>query len=227
MKKLKFLGYGNSFSTKTKNTSAYFLYKENFILFDCGENIFDELRHRRPYNTSKKIIILLTHFHSDHVGSLGSFVFFLRNEGFNKNDILIFNPETKNLKNLINLFDISEDCQLLKSLDTIFGDKIYVVKQKHYKKYSYGYAVLLDDMKFFYSGDTSELSSKILNNIDNFEYLYVDTALQDQYGYHMTIAYLKNMICMQNRKKIVCIHLPDNLTEATIIEAGFNIPQQT
>ena len=81
MQKLTFLGYGNAFAKMSKNTSAFLIFDDIFLLFDCGENIFEILEQKKPFLSCKKIIILLTHFHSDHTGSVGSFVFSLRNQG--------------------------------------------------------------------------------------------------------------------------------------------------
>ena len=226
MQKLKFLGYGNAFAKMSKNTSAFLILDDKFVLFDCGENIYQTLVEKQPFSGCKKIIILLTHFHSDHTGSVGSFVFSLRNLGYGPQDIFVYNPETENLKNMIDLFDLQEDCKMLTNLTEMFEDKIYTIQQKHYKKFSYGYVVWQKDIKIYYSGDTAEVPKQILDNIEQFDYIYVDTTKSDPYGYHIEFSKLKKIIDASQRHKVVCMHLPDGIDRQKILQAGFCLPEQ-
>ena len=226
MQKLTFLGYGNAFAKMSKNTSAFLIFDDIFLLFDCGENIFEILEQKKQFLPCKKIIILLTHFHSDHTGSVGSFVFSLRNQGYEKQDIMIYNPETENVRQLVDMFDLQEDCTIIKNLAEVFDNKIYTLKQKHYKKYSYGYVVLQKDIKIYYSGDTAEIPKQILDNIDQFDYIYVDTTKSDPYGYHIPFSKLKKLIDINQRHKVVCMHLPDSLDRQKILQAGFCLPEE-
>lgn len=226
MQKLKFLGCGNAFAKKSKNTSAFLIIEDKFVLFDCGGNILESLVEKKPFENCKKVVILLTHFHSDHTGSLGSFVFTLRNFGYAQEDILVYNPEKQNLQNLIELFGLEEECLMLENLSDIFGEKIYTIQQKHYTKFSYGYVVCLPDCKIYFSGDTAQFPQQILNNLESFDYVYIDTTKSDPFGYHHEFSKLEKLIEKPLRHKIVCMHLADELDRQEILNKGFGLPQE-
>ena len=73
---MSFLGIGGAFVTKLKNCSAYIKNGQNLFLIDCGENILEEILKLKILKNVENISILLTHFHTDHIGSLGSLVFY-------------------------------------------------------------------------------------------------------------------------------------------------------
>ena len=74
--KLKFLGRGAAFNPKEGNTSAYFIENNQLFLIDCGESIFEKLVELDLLNDIESINLMITHTHSDHIGSLGSLVMY-------------------------------------------------------------------------------------------------------------------------------------------------------
>ncbi len=73
---LSFIGCGSAFAVKNKNNSAFFIDKNTLNLFDCGETVFESIINKNILKGIKKVNIFLSHLHSDHCGSLGTFVFF-------------------------------------------------------------------------------------------------------------------------------------------------------
>ena len=73
---LKFIGIGSAFNTKLGNTSAYI--KENgvLLLLDCGELTFDRILNMNLLDDVNEVHVAVTHCHPDHIGSLGSFIFY-------------------------------------------------------------------------------------------------------------------------------------------------------
>ncbi len=69
-----FLGCGSAYNPQQKNTSAYCILQNNLIVFDCGETVFETLYSKRLLEDAQSVVILITHFHSDHIGSLGSMI---------------------------------------------------------------------------------------------------------------------------------------------------------
>ena len=69
---LLFLGRGNSSNFGEGNTSAYFIEKNNLFLIDCGETVFSKILELNVLKDINEIHLLITHTHSDHIGSLGS-----------------------------------------------------------------------------------------------------------------------------------------------------------
>lgn len=72
--KLSFLGRGSAFNPKEGNNSAYFISDNQLFLIDCGENIFGKILENKLLDNIETINLMITHTHSDHVGSLGSLV---------------------------------------------------------------------------------------------------------------------------------------------------------
>ena len=73
---LIFLGWGAAFNPKEGNNSAYFVENNQLFLIDCGESIFERLIESGVLERIQSINLMITHTHSDHVGSLGSLVMY-------------------------------------------------------------------------------------------------------------------------------------------------------
>ncbi len=73
---LQFLGIGSAFNTTLGNTSAYYKLGDVLILVDAGGMIFHTLLSKGLLKDIRKIDILITHMHPDHVGSLGDLIFY-------------------------------------------------------------------------------------------------------------------------------------------------------
>ena len=86
---LSFIGCGSAFAVKNKNNSAFFINK----------NILKGI---------KKVNIFLSHLHSDHCGSLGTFVFFLSAKGLDRKNIKIIFPDKKQGNILLKIFGIKK-----------------------------------------------------------------------------------------------------------------------
>ena len=74
---LNFIGRGSCFNEDQHNNSAFFVLPEYnvFTLIDCGGDIFKQiLRLKLIDDNIKTVNIIITHLHSDHVGSLGSLI---------------------------------------------------------------------------------------------------------------------------------------------------------
>lgn len=76
MKDLTFLGRGSCFNVNEGNTAAYIIIEDTFILFDCGPSIFKIIMNNNLLDNIKNVDICITHTHTDHVGSLGDFIFY-------------------------------------------------------------------------------------------------------------------------------------------------------
>lgn len=81
MIKIKQLGNGGAFDYKSTNSS--FLIdtgKDSYFLFDCGTNVFAELRKQHDegeIDLSKLKYVYISHMDDDHVGSLKSLIYYM------------------------------------------------------------------------------------------------------------------------------------------------------
>lgn len=230
MQTLNFLGRGSAFNTEEGNTSAYIKHGDKLLLIDCGESIFERIKRKRLLESSKEITILITHLHSDHVGSLSSLIFYCYYM-LNKKVSIIY-PSSYALKslfsimnnkdNMYNLIESNENVRI--SLDDI---EVMPVKASHSKEmYCYGYFIYYDNKTIYYSGDSNAIEEDTLNLFKNgkIDELYQDTCYPDYKGSgHLSISKLSSLIPENLREKVYCIHIDGNelIEEAT--KLGFNI----
>lgn len=230
MQTLNFLGRGSAFNTEEGNTSAYIKYGDKLLLIDCGESIFERIKRRRLLENSKEITILITHLHSDHIGSLSSLIFYCYYI-LNKKVSIIY-PSPYALKSLLNIMNNKENMyKLIESNENTcvsLGDiEIMPVKASHSNEmYCYGYFIYYDNKTIYYSGDSNVIEENTLTLFKNGEIdeLYQDTCYPDYMGSgHLSISKLSNLIPENLREKVYCIHIDENelIEEAT--KLGFNI----
>ena len=96
---LTFLGRGSAFNPKEGNTSAYFIDNNELFLIDCGESVFSELITNNILDNISKINLMITHTHSDHIGSLGTLISY-------SNKLLNIKPNIIISDNLLYLDDL-------------------------------------------------------------------------------------------------------------------------
>ena len=219
---LTFIGIGSAFATELHNCSAYYKENKKLILIDCGENIFEQILKLNILNDVNKLDIILTHFHSDHVGSLGSLLFYCDKIGLNNVNIIY--PNLKKLNLLIKLFGV-EKCNF-KIVKPIDYKEFYIREypQEHSFMESFGYLIEINGKVIYYSGDTKSISKEILKLLlDNkIDYFYQDVR-KDLNEYHISIDELSAVIPKQFWKKINCMHF-NSIEEMLEIESrGFSI----
>ena len=98
--RITFLGTGSAVPTARRNHQAVLLqYKDENILFDCGEGTQRQFRHAK-LNPCKLTRIFITHWHADHVLGLPGLLKTLALNNYNK-ILKIYGPEgTKKMMEL-------------------------------------------------------------------------------------------------------------------------------
>lgn len=227
---LNFLGRGSAFNTKEGNTSAYFIEDNNLFLIDCGESVFNILQENDLLNYQYNIII--THTHSDHIGSLGTLISKLFYTYQIKANIIVpLNKEhLTNLLNVLKAFGCNDSMYNIiidKEVDNKFKafKSIRLIETKHVKDLvSFGILFEINDGIIYYSGDTNDLElikNIVNNNIIN--KLYVDTSSIDYpENVHLYINLLKEIIPEELKSKVYCMHLDSDDCFKLIDEFGFN-----
>ena len=180
--KLNFLGRGASFYPQAGNNAAYFIDSDELFLIDCGEDVFGKLMGYGMFKGIKKVNLLVTHLHSDHIGSLGSLILFCHFAL--RNDLNIIIEEDlkylEDLKRLVEIFGCTNEMVNYVLSKDLKGyqlfDEIKFVETYHCPTLDcYGIKFKKGDIVTYYSGDTRELcqARDILEN-EQVDYVYID-----------------------------------------------------
>ncbi len=231
---LKFIGRGAAFNPKEGNTSAYFIDNNCLFLIDCGESIFYSLMKNNFLDSFSDIYVMITHTHSDHIGSIGSLVMYsYYNLGRPLNIIL---PENaKHLSNIMNiLYGFGCKDEMFKIVnEDYFDDQFKLFRTIRYMETDhcdelkcYSILITTEDGIVFYSGDTRD-SSNLKNLFESgsmIDKIYMDTTTADYPGnFHLNIYKLADVVPIEYQKRIYCMHV--NCDDCILIakELGFNV----
>lgn len=212
-----FLGIGSCFNTALGNTSAYY-YEESskyLLLIDCGESIFERLTSKKIFeiNEVTNLEIIITHMHTDHVGSLPSLIFYCHYV-LNLVPTIIY-PDKETMSQYLSLTGCEDNLYKLITPAEHNNFAIQEVKQKHVPalKQSYGYLIHLNSKIIFYSGDSNKIHGNWIDLLlaDCIHEFYQDVSLIDTPA-HLSIKKLTQLIPEKFRKKVICMHFDSKQT---------------
>lgn len=224
-KVLNFIGNGSCFNTDYGNNSAYYMDKEkqSLLLIDCGESVFERIMKQKILEEIKDIDILITHMHTDHIGSLSSLLFFCE---YGKGIIpTVIYPEKDKMSEYLSLVGNEPQAFRLITPKEYERYKIQEIKQKHSAFiHAYGYILELGGRRIYYSGDTKTISRTVIEafRAGDIEEFYQDVTRYDIPA-HMNIETLSNLFHEGERKKITCMHFDDEITKNKAECLGFDI----
>lgn len=225
MQTLNFIGRGSAFNVKEGNTSAYYIDKDNnLLLIDCGENIFERIVDKKLLEGVNNINVLITHKHSDHIGSLSSLIYYCHYV-LGKNITVLYPDAT--LYDILYLMGHNDEEYNYKVLNLqVFnniGDMyIQPVLTRHIKNHScYGYYLNIRNKNIYYSGDTNKFNMGTINKCDE---TYQDTCLADYEGnVHLSLRKLCKDVPKEHRDKIYCMHIDCDELINRAKQEGFNV----
>ena len=164
---LKFLGRGSAFNVKEGNTAAYFVDDDQLFLIDCGEDVFAKLKQKSLLGRVRAVNLMITHTHSDHIGSLGSLVTYLYLVLHRPLKIILPDNDeyVKTIEQILQGFGCTEEMYDLVH-DTQYDEKFKSFSGVRYVKtwhcaelMSFGLIFTTKDGLVYYSGDTKEIKN--------------------------------------------------------------------
>lgn len=222
MQTLKFIGRGSAFNVKEGNTAAYYKNNNYLLLIDCGSNIFERILKNNLLDDIKEIYILITHLHSDHMGSLSDLIYYCYYILGIKPTVFFPTDELDNI--LKEIGHTNEYDNLERDVIDIHDISFMPIKVSHLDNMNcFGYYLIIEDKDIWYSGDCNEFAP-YTEDIHKFDEMYQDTSYKDYEGnVHLSLKKLCEAVPKQYRNKVYCMHIDnDNLIEEAIKE-GFNV----
>lgn len=222
---LHFLGTGSAYNPLSKNTNAFLPLGSTLLLFDCGESTFETLYAKGLLRKYTSFIVAVTHFHSDHVGSLGSFISYCHCQL--KKQVYLIYPNT-NICRLLEFTGVPDSMYTYLSPTEALphpGLSLVPYEVRHDPMIQcFGYLVQADDRAFFFGGDSAGIPVPILQLLEAGK---IDTVYQDVTYEHIhdsdchgTLEGLCAQISADLRGKIVCMHFDHDFRDK-IEAAGF------
>jgi len=232
---LKFIGTGSAFNTKLGNTSAYIKENNTLLLIDCGELTFDRILSLNLLDDVNEVHIAVTHTHPDHIGSLGSFIFYCY---FIKQIKPIFHAANSDFIELLEIMGITEEhCEFDNCVISQFAEieklnlQLLFIVNKHVEELtSFGILLLniITRENAYYSGDSYEIPKSILYGLEcgELNYLYQDTCKADYDGnVHVSLGRLAELIPTELRNRVYIMHMDSGFDVSEAKELGFNVAE--
>lgn len=224
---IRFLGKGSGYYPEYKNTSAFFTIDDKLFLIDCGETVFEKLMEMDfDFGRYSESTIIITHFHTDHIGSLGSTLSYMELNGSKVNVVY---PNRK-IIDLLDMIGITPD--LYTYYSEIPAHLSGLIRAEASKVIHspvldcFGYTFFVGDLVFYYGGDSNAIPDNILKEFLNgrIDYIFHDTTFEkDVNKWHGSLEYLERVIPADLRSRVFCMHL-GSAFDIMIKEKGFGIP---
>ena len=235
--KLKFIGTGSAFNTKLGNTSAYIKENNTLLLIDCGELTFDRILSLNLLSDVNEVHIAVTHTHPDHIGSLGSLIFYCY---FIKKIKPIFHSADTDFIRVLQYMGVNEEhCEFdhcnanpnfaIESLNI----RLIFIEENHVKELlSFGILLvknlneLYREEVIYYSGDSCDIKDDTINALKTgqIDYLYQDTCKADYDGnVHLSLRRLAELISIEYRDRVFIMHIDEGFDVSEAKELGFNV----
>lgn len=232
---LTFTGRGAMLNPQEGNNAAFFEDDNNFFLIDCGEDVASKLIDMGKLTSSKDYYLLITHTHSDHIGSIGTLQQYLYWICGKKLKI-VFGKEIEHdyeIMTILTSFGIVPGTYEIvdtSSLDNNFS----LFKSIRYRKSNHGdvpiksasIIINTNDGNILYTGDIAddEVIRSFLseNTKDSIDKMYIDTSLKKS-PVHLSLEQLSKVIPKDLKEKVYCMHLDRKELIEEAHKLGFNI----
>ena len=235
---LKFIGIGSAFNTKLGNNNAFIKKEDELFMIDCGSTNFSRMMKMSLLKDVKKITILQTHLHADHVGSLGDLVGYAFHvmEPRQQVKVTILTPPalTADVKAILKKVGVPETQYISIEIEDEYQPNNLlgitsikpIVVQHVPHLHCFAYLMKIDGQTVYYSGDCYMIPERILNEMlaGNIDLFYQDTSKLDVDGnVHLSLKKLTELIPSELRHKVICMHLDEGFSRDEAVGLGFQV----
>lgn len=229
---LKFNGIGSAFNYKLGNNSAFIKDNDKLFLIDCGSSTFHDILDNGSLDGVSDISVFITHTHADHVGSLGDLIFYtyFSIQPIISKKIKIYSGTGVKVKELLeingchdgvhyDLITLNEN-----QVQDIYDFSIKPIRVNHYKGLeTYALELLIDNEIIYYSADADKTSYENFD-VDKYDLIFIDTSKAHFEGNpHLSLIELINLVPLEKRGKVFCMHLDINFNIKEANDLGFNV----
>lgn len=187
--KLKPLGVGSAFNSQEYgNNSWYFVRRNKVFMIDCGSTVFNSFKEKK-LDKYDSVNVIITHLHTDHIGSLGTLIEYLFYVKGLKTNIITDIHLRKDLRTLLSISGIEETMYNLVT-NTYENKEVYhldvgitFLETSHVPQLQ-SYSLLIDfwdtQKRIYYSGDANDLPNplKIFNKPElSVDHVYIDHSI--------------------------------------------------
>ena len=225
---LTFLGMGSAFNPSMHNSNAYFASGNRFYLVDCGETTFGKVWNLPAISDCSEVVVLITHLHADHVGSLGSLISYIHY--ITRKKITVVHP----LETVVQLLDllgigrpIYRFLKITRGVMTEIDDRVSVkaLEVEHVPDMTcFGYLIQEGSERVYFSGDAKTVPPEVVEGLNDgsISHVYQDTSNRESdHPTHASLAYLESLLPREVRGKVHCIHLDYDYRDL-LRSKGFN-----
>lgn len=224
---LTFSGIGAAYYPQLGSNCAFFVHSNHLFLIDCGESTFRKMAERKEIYTYEHITVLITHLHMDHIGSLGSFLSFCKNELKKTVQVIAEDEAIVHILSMCGIppanYEFTTDFRQCKKE----GLCIIPHRATHANgMMCCGFEISDGVSTIYFSGDSSVLPGEVLEKFlhKDIQIMYHEcTFLDKDSTSHTSLEKLKKWIPPQERKRVFLMHFGGNYQEI-VCEAGFQVP---
>lgn len=221
---LRFFGRGAGFNPKEGNTNGWIALDKTLVMLDCGESTFAAVSHHPGLAQWDHVVVLLTHLHADHAGSLASLCSY--NYFVLQRKVLVVHP-IDTVKELLRLQGVGEEVyQYASQLPEGFGIRAKALPVRHVFDMScFAYELSDGRETIYYSGDAAEFPDEVAQKLQAGEYqrVYHDMASYAS-ATHCPVAMVEEKVPFALRKQVYAMHLDSDIEEAFLAK-GFSVVQ--
>jgi len=234
---LKFIGTGSAFNEEMGNTSAYIKNEDTLFVLDCGETAFARMKQLNLFDDVKNVYIAITHMHPDHVGSLGSLIFYLNIFKNITPTLVITNEDSAEaqedtLRNFLSIVGVDEDKYDFSYADMLEDvlpglKRVELVEINHSKNLtSYAIELYFKNQTIYYVGDNNdkEYLSLVEKQLKPEDLVYTDCTNEDYEGrVHIMLSELAGIFPENKRPQVYCMHFGSYEVYSKAKEYGFKV----